>query len=52
MPLSHIAEHLDSDFKKLRGELEVDETYFGGSAKVLCTFGSQNLKTSFAEKKG
>ena len=28
-----IAEHLDSDFKKLRGELEVDETYFGGKRK-------------------
>ena len=33
MPLSHIAEHLDSDFKKLRGELEVDKTYFGGKRK-------------------
>ncbi len=28
-----IAEHLDMEFKKLAGELELDETYFGGKRK-------------------
>ena len=28
-----ISEYLDSDFKKLSGELEVDESYFGGKRK-------------------
>jgi len=28
-----IAEHLDSTFEKLKGELEIDETYFGGKRK-------------------
>ena len=28
-----LAEHLEENFRKLRGELEIDETYFGGKRK-------------------
>jgi len=51
-----IAEYLDSNFRKLSGELEIDETYFGGKRKgkrgrgalnKVVVFGTQGTALQF-----
>jgi transposase len=42
-----IAEHLEENFRKLRGELEIDETYFGGKRKGPRGRGARNKVVVF-----